>query len=97
MDFLVLVEEARIVEQFEVDPSRVIKTQKHNFSNGKLHKRSYDKLQQSTPGHVKCFECSGVDYKCDFPKLVYVKIEEGRCRICNNPRHFANTCVEKKS
>jgi len=94
-EFPLLVEQAKTVEQLEVDPSRVMRT--HHSSNGreKRQEKPYNKPQRDGQGTVKCFECGGDHYRRNCPKFSGEKSDERKCYICRKPDHYTNACPER--
>jgi len=94
-EFPLLVEQAKIVEQLEVDPSRVMRTHHSSNDREKRQEKPYNKPQCDGQGTVKCFECGGDHYRRNCLKFSGEKSDERKCYICRKPDHYTNACPER--
>ncbi|XP_027905594.1 uncharacterized protein LOC114165125 [Vigna unguiculata] len=96
--FLVLVEQAKSVEHLEKGPGPVFRHQR-NVAEARQMKKPYSR-PPTTLGDFKCFQCGGAHLKRNCPQLKSSPTRQGssrKCFICDQPRHFANQCPEKKA
>jgi len=69
-EFLVLVEQAKMVERLERDPSRVMRAHPNNSTiNEKRQEKPYTRPQREGRGVVKCFECGGDHFRRVCPEF----------------------------
>ncbi|XP_027912659.1 uncharacterized protein LOC114172271 [Vigna unguiculata] len=96
-EFPLLVEQAKMIEQLEADPHRVMRSHPGNNTGGRQQKKPYSRPQRGGQGLMKCYECGGAHLRRNCPKLHGAKPDERKCYNCQKPGHFANSCPEKKS
>ena len=95
-EFPLLMEQAKMIEQLEVDPHRVMRSHHGINSGGRQHKKPYSRPERGGQGPMKCYECGGAHLWRNSPKFHGAKPNKRKCYNCQKPTHFANSCLEKK-
>jgi len=91
MEFPVLVEQAKSVEQLEMGPSRVNRTLKIN-AEGRHQKKPYNRPASSSQ-KLQCYNYDGEHLRRNCTKPAGSgggNASTHKCYACDQPRHFAN-------
>ncbi|XP_027905716.1 uncharacterized protein LOC114165258 [Vigna unguiculata] len=97
-EFPILVEQAKSVEQLEMGPSRVNRTQKNNVE-GRPQKKPYNRPVASSQ-KLRCYNCGGEHLRQDCTRPASSGgngMSTRKCYAYDQLRHFANKCPNRKT
>ncbi|XP_027905878.1 uncharacterized protein LOC114165456 [Vigna unguiculata] len=97
-EFPILVEQAKSVEQLEMRPSRVNRTQESS-TEGRQQKKPYSRAVSSAQ-KLRCYNCGGEHLQRDCIRPASSGgsgVSTRKCYAYDQPRHFANKCPNRKT